>query len=144
MCRLAKESGIRPPILLRLSSGNQFGMDRAAVLNILKNSAHLPICVEGIQYYSGTQKRMGNIFGELDMLVSFFAEAAEIAPQIRRLEYGPGLKVGYFEGDREDKDECLCAAEISDAFDISLSPSDIVPANFHSAALWAMIEKKRG
>ena len=96
-------------MLLRLSSGNQFGMDRAAVLNILKNSAHLPICVEGIQYYSGTQKRMGNIFGELDMLVSFFAEAAEIAPQIRRLEYGPGLKVGYFEGDREDEDECLCA-----------------------------------
>lgn len=36
-------------------------------------------------------------------------------------------------------------AEISDAFDISLSPSDIVPANFHSAAaLWVMIEKKRG
>ena len=89
--------------------GSQSYMDRAAVLNILKNSAHLPICVEGIQYYSGTQKRMGNIFGELDMLVSFFAEAAEIAPQIRRLEYGPGLKVGYFEGDREDEDECLCA-----------------------------------
>ncbi len=33
-------------------------------------------------------------------------------------------------------------AEISDEFDIELSPADIVPANFNSAAsLWAMIER---
>ena len=36
-------------------------------------------------------------------------------------------------------------AEISDAFDITLSPADIVPANFHSAeALWQMIQRKQG
>lgn len=36
-------------------------------------------------------------------------------------------------------------AEISDAFDITLSPADIVPANFHSAeALWQMIQCKQG
>lgn len=35
-------------------------------------------------------------------------------------------------------------AEIGDAFGISLSPADIVPANFHSAeAMWEMIEKKK-
>ncbi len=35
-------------------------------------------------------------------------------------------------------------AEISDAFEITLSPADIVPANFHSAqALWNMIEQKK-
>ena len=33
-------------------------------------------------------------------------------------------------------------AEITDRFDVSISPADIVPANFNSAAaLWAMIEK---
>lgn len=33
-------------------------------------------------------------------------------------------------------------AEISDEFDIELSPADIVPANFNFAAsLWAMIER---
>ena len=36
-------------------------------------------------------------------------------------------------------------AEISDAFVITLSPADIVPANFHSAeALWQMIQRKQG
>ncbi len=36
-------------------------------------------------------------------------------------------------------------AEISDAFDISVSPADIIPQNFNSAeALWAMIQKLKG
>ena len=36
------------------------------------------------------------------------------------------------------------AEELGDAFGITLSPADIVPANFHSAqALWEMIERKQ-
>ncbi len=35
-------------------------------------------------------------------------------------------------------------AELGDAFGITLSPADIVPANFHSAqALWEMVERKQ-
>ena len=35
-------------------------------------------------------------------------------------------------------------AEISDTFDIELSPADIIPVNFDSAeAMWALIQKKK-
>lgn len=35
-------------------------------------------------------------------------------------------------------------SEICDAFDIELSPADIIPANFNSAeAMWKMIERVR-
>lgn len=35
-------------------------------------------------------------------------------------------------------------AEISDAFDIELSPADIIPVNFDSAeAMWTLIQKKK-
>lgn len=35
-------------------------------------------------------------------------------------------------------------SEICDAFDIELSPADIIPANFNSAeAMWNMIERVR-
>ena len=35
--------------------------------------------------------------------------------------------------------------EIGDAFGVTLSPADIVPANFHSAqAMWEMICRKQG
>ncbi len=33
-------------------------------------------------------------------------------------------------------------AELTDAFDIVISPADIIPSNFNSAkALWAMVER---
>ncbi len=35
-------------------------------------------------------------------------------------------------------------SEICDAFDVELSPADIIPANFNSAeAMWKMIERVR-
>lgn len=36
-------------------------------------------------------------------------------------------------------------SEISETFDITLSPAEIIPENFNSAkSLWAMIERLRG
>ncbi|VEU80735.1 acyl carrier protein [Haploplasma axanthum] len=42
----------------------------------------------------------------------------------------------------ESLDIMQIVAEISDQFDVQLSPSDIIPDNFNSAKeLWAMIER---
>ena len=53
----AHETGKKIKILLRLTSGNQFGMNEEDIENIVKaekNNAEIDIC--GIQFFSGTQK----------------------------------------------------------------------------------------
>lgn len=46
------------------------------------------------------------------------------------------------EGIFESLDIMQLVAEISDEFDVMLSPADIIPENFNSAkALWAMINR---
>lgn len=54
---LAAERGRRAPVLLRLSSGNQFGLDRADLLRAARDLSDDP-CLElrGVQFFSGTQK----------------------------------------------------------------------------------------
>jgi len=88
-------------VLLRLSSGNQFGMDKetlCTVLSEVQNTKNLiPI---GIHYYSGTQKKMKKIEKELNMLDEFGGYLKEkFAIPHLELEYGPGLMVTYFENE---------------------------------------------
>ena len=94
LCLLAEKKRLRLPVLLRLSCGNQFGMDEAALCGILKER-DLPVNIVGVQYYSGTQKRMDAVKREVQML----AELCKSYPCLRRVEYGPGLRVSYFAGD---------------------------------------------
>ncbi len=56
----------------------------------------------GIQYYSGTQKKSDKIYKEIDMLTAFVRDLTErYGKKINRIEYGPGLSVRYFEGEKE-------------------------------------------
>ena len=61
------------PVLIRLSSGNQFGKDEATVYDVVANRrryAHLEFV--GIQFYSGTQKKkLEKIEKELCLLDAF-------------------------------------------------------------------------
>ncbi len=53
----AKRIGKKIPVLLRLTSGNQFGMDQTDVEQLIrdyKKDDYIHIC--GIQFFSGTQK----------------------------------------------------------------------------------------
>lgn len=112
LCRLAEEFRLRLNVLLRLSSGNQFGMDGQTLTEILQKSNSLPLSVVGIQYYSGTQKRAEAMSREVRTLCDFALRAKELAPTIDRIEYGPGLRVDYFLGEETEEASLSALAEI--------------------------------
>ena len=100
--KVSVANNIRIKAILRLSSGNQFGMDYDTVFTVLDN-----ICSDdniefyGIHYYSGTQKKLSKIETELEMLDNLgkaIVNKYGIKPHV--LEYGPGLSVAYFESDK--------------------------------------------
>lgn len=87
-------------VVLRLSSGNQFGLDEASIEQIVASRAQAPfIEIQGIQFFSGTQKRRSHLFekemAKLETLMDHLKEKYNFT--ISLLEYGPGLPVDYFE-----------------------------------------------
>ena len=104
--RVAIARGKRAPILLRLTSGNQFGLDRAELMSTVRKLRKAS-CVDllGIQFFSGTQKtslkRLQRELDGLDKLVAELGEELGWTPC--ELEIGPGLPVSYFEGDAFDE-----------------------------------------
>lgn len=103
LCRMAEEFDQKLNVLLRLSGGNQFGMDEATLTEILRGGARLPVTIVGIQYYGGTQKRADAIGGEFASVCAFAERAKAMRPSLRRVEYGPGLRVDYFLGEDSQK-----------------------------------------
>lgn len=89
-------------VYLRLTSGNQFGMDKQTIRNIIMdqtNENYRPN-ISGIHYFSGTQKKsMKKIRDELTSLQEFICELEDTTGyHIDELEYGPGIPAAYFEG----------------------------------------------
>ena len=85
-------------VLLRLTSGNQFGMDKAEVLDIIEHKNEFSnLVVKGIQYYSGTQKKVKKIKEEMESLYDFCQELEQDHQfKAEVLEYGPGFGIDYF------------------------------------------------
>lgn len=100
----AKENGLSLRVLLRLTSGNQFGMDEQTILKIIGNRNKSSLDIIGIQYYSGTQKREEKIIGEVGYLNDFIEKTEKDGFHFSRIEYGPGLKVGYFQNENIDEE----------------------------------------
>ena len=99
-------------VLLRITSGNQFGMDEEMVYSIIKEMGTYPhLKFAGLQYYSGTQKRkVGRMLEELLRLDGFCVRLREeLGFEVRELEYGPGFPVPYFEGEAELDEDALLA-----------------------------------
>ncbi len=104
----AGKRNLKINILLRLTSGNQFGMDEGTIREIVKTRKwYENIHVVGLQFYSGTQKKaaeilerevkyLDEVLNQLENDYGFFAE---------KLEYGPGLFVSYFQKEKYEKEE---------------------------------------
>ena len=114
VARVAREFSVRAPVLLRFTSGNQFGLDRADLeeaVHTYRKSREVKLL--GVQYFSGTQKTSAKrLQRELDKLMRLLSELEQDCGwRARELEWGPGLPVSYFDAD--DFDEAALLAELS-------------------------------
>lgn len=104
---VALSQGKKVDVILRLSSGNQFGMSLTDIEYIISNPDEFKgISVIGLHYYSGTQKSLRKIKKDLDKIesaISTLDEKYGFKPEL--IEYGPGLCVYYFEPDWEEKEK---------------------------------------
>lgn len=97
-------------ILLRLTSGNQFGMEEELLKAIIRNRASYPdVHIAGIQFFSGTQKyslkRLGRELNRLVLLLETLK--AEYQYQAEEVEFGTGFPVSYFQEEAFDEDAFL-------------------------------------
>ena len=119
--RIAREEGKAIRVLLRVSSGNQFGMDPRDIIRIMESRASLrAVSLIGFHFYSGTQKKketqFRKDFDQLSVLIEDCRNSFGFSPAL--VEYGPGLAVEYFreEADRADLELLELFARWSSAF----------------------------
>lgn len=107
----AEKAGKHQKVILRLTSGNQFGMSESDILGILKNHANYPnLDIYGIHYYSGTQKKKRQIdkdFERLENSLIRFEEETGFVPKL--VEMGPGFSVDYFNPPYDEIEEATLA-----------------------------------
>ncbi len=108
---LAKERKLHIRVLLRVTSGNQFGMDEQILREIItQRSQYEAIDIIGIQHFSGTQrKRLSQYKEELcyvdELLLSLKEQTGYKA---KHIEFGPGFYVEYFQQEKTyDEKELL-------------------------------------
>ncbi len=114
--KIAKDKRLVIDVILRLTSGNQFGMSEEEIISILENrSKYDSLNIMGIQYFSGTQKKLSRrIIKELEYVDEFVQKLKnELGFVTEELEFGPGFPVMYFEAET-DFDENTYLMEIAD------------------------------
>ena len=107
--KVAKLNNLTLNVYVRVSSGNQFGVDEDTVRKIVSQN-YSTLHILGLQSYTGTQKKMDAIAKELNHLYEFTQEL-EHANNItfEHFEYGPGLRINYFVNEPviDDKEQLL-------------------------------------
>ncbi len=117
---VAKKLNKNVKVLLRLTSGNQFGMSDSSIYSVIKNKEKFSnVEIIGLHYYSGTQKKFQQIEKDLEHIGSFLKTLKEeLDYSAKMIEYGPGLGVNYFNPPYEEseKEELLRLAAILKPF----------------------------
>lgn len=107
---LAGRQGRQITVLLRLTSGNQFGMDQEVIEEIIRDADVYPqLEIRGIQFFSGTQKTsLKRTEKELEKVMKLLQVLEEkYGYRAQEIEYGPGFPVSYFEGEAFEEEEYL-------------------------------------
>lgn len=134
----AKETNLTIRALIRVTSGNQFGVDESELEDIIANRTQYPnIDFYGIQCYTGTQKKkMKQIEEELTHLDGLCDSLKEKYDwTAKEFEYGPGLLVSYFgeealnDGFDELKEFAALLAPIRGKYEITLEMGRFIAAS---------------
>ena len=105
--RVCREKGKKAEVILRLTSGNQFGIDPDEIIDIILNKEkYKAIDFIGLHYYSGTQKKNASVIEKDIRRFEEFIERleAECGYVLRHVEYGPGAAADYFVPPYDEKD----------------------------------------
>ena len=98
------------PVLLRLTAGDQFGMDESEVRFAVEHRGDYPgVSMDGLHYFSGTQKnKPAKIEKEL-AYVTEFADglSRDFGFEAKRLEFGPGFFSDYFGADADGAEAAM-------------------------------------
>ena len=98
--KLTKKLHKKIKILIRLTSGNQFGVSKEDFIKVIElNKDNELIKIVGIEYFTGTQKSsIKKINHEIDYIVDFINEIEKnYNLKIEEVEYGTGSPVFYFQ-----------------------------------------------
>lgn len=108
----AQQYGKQLKVLLRLTSGNQFGLDEPLLRSYVRDRNETPwLHIAGIQLFSGTQKHsLKKLNRELTRLSDLLtALEADYGFRAEELEFGTGFPVAYFQGEDFDEDAFLAS-----------------------------------
>lgn len=108
--RCAEELDRNVEILLRVTSGNQFGMSEEDARQLIRERDKYPyVNIRGLQYFTGTQKKViKKIAAEVEYIEGLIRRLEEEEGFVtRELEFGPGLGVPYFTKDDFAEDRRL-------------------------------------
>ncbi len=120
---LAKNYSKRLPVLIRITSKNQFGISEKDLDVILKDNPEEYLDIKGLQYFSSTQKNSIKKFRrELTYLAELIVRVEEeYGIRIEEMEYGTGFPVSYFPAESIDEDQLL--AEFNE--ELSVLPANV-------------------